>query len=139
MNTVTILRGISGAGKSTYTKKVFPTAVVCSADFYFGHGSNYKFDPSKLGAAHGSCRYNFEQAVLQGQPSIVIDNTNTMLKEFKHYIDFATANGYQVNVVRIKIDPKVAANRNVHGVPLEKVKQMQDRFQDYPGETIVQH
>ena len=135
--TVTILRGISGAGKSTYTAKHFSDAVVCSADHYFGRDGSYKFDPTKLGKAHNWCFEVFEAACASGRLSIVLDNTNTMLKEFKRYIDVAKTRGYKVNVIRLVVDPKVAAKRNVHGVPAEKVQQMQDRFVDYPGETLV--
>ena len=135
--TVTILRGISGAGKSTYTNKHLSHAVVCSADHYFGHGKNYRFDASKLGAAHNQCFELFKEAVNAGKPDIVIDNTNTMLKEFKRYIEYAEQHGYKVHVVRLVVDPKIAAKRNVHDVPPSKVQQMQDRFMDYPGETII--
>lgn len=135
--TVNILRGISGAGKSTYTAKHFPGAVVCSADYYFGHGADYKFDATKLGKAHGQCKYNFEQALRQGKLTVVVDNTNTMLKEFKEYVKLAAHYGYKLNVIRLVVDPAIAAKRNVHGVPAEKVQQMQDRFQDFPGETVV--
>ena len=137
MKTVTVLRGISGSGKSTYTAKHFPDAVVCSADYYFGHGNNYNFNASKLGAAHYQCFELFQAAVNSGKPNIVLDNTNTMLKEFKRYIEYAEKHGYKVNVVRLVVDPKVAAKRNVHNVPQDKVQAMQDRFVDYPGETLV--
>jgi predicted kinase len=134
---VTILRGISGAGKSTYTNQHFRDALVCSADHYFGHGANYRFNASLLGKAHDQCFQLFRDAVQAGKPSIVLDNTNTMLKEFKRYIELAEKFGYTVNVVRLVVDPAVAAKRNVHGVPPSKVQQMQDRFVDYPGETII--
>jgi len=135
--TVTILRGISGAGKSTYTAKHFPDAVICSADHYFGHGADYKFDGSKLGKAHDQCFQLFMTACNSGKPSIVVDNTNTTLREFLRYVEFAKSRGYKVDVVRLVVDPKIAAKRNVHGVPAEKVQQMQNRFQDYRGETVV--
>ena len=138
MKKVTILRGISGAGKSTYTSRNHPAAYVASADQYFGTGENYKFDPTKLGAAHADCLARFKNAVTSQTPDVVVDNTNTQLWEFAQYVEFAERNGYDVNVVRLKVDPDVAAKRNVHGVPKETVLKMQNRFQDFPGETIVQ-
>ena len=138
-NEVVIMRGISGAGKSTYTNMNFPGAVVCSADFFFGRGDKYNFNPKLLGKAHDSCFNTFEAAMGSNKPVIVIDNTNTTLREFKRYVESAQKRGYAVKVVRLVVDPAIAAQRNVHGVPAEKVQQMQDRFQDYPGEIIVQN
>jgi len=138
MKTVHILRGVSGAGKSTYTKKTFPGAFVASADHFFGTGDDYKFDPKKLGAAHADCQARFQKAVSEGVETIVVDNTNTQLWEFSSYVQFAKRNGYDVEVVRLLVDPEVAAKRNVHGVPKETVLKMQNRFQDFPGETIIQ-
>ena len=138
MRTVTVLRGISGAGKSTYTKANHPNATVCSADKYFiGQDGVYRFDGSKLGRAHDWCKAQFLNALQVSDDDIVVDNTNTTMRELKYYVDTATEYGYELNVVRLVVDPKIAAARNLHGVPAVKVQQMQDRFQDFPGETIV--
>lgn len=134
---VTILRGVSGAGKSTYTQRNFPDAVVASADHFFGHGEAYKFDPKKIGKAHEYSFETFKKAVDSKQPSIVVDNTNTQKWEFERYVKYAEQHGYTVNVVRLKVDPNVAASRNVHGVPYDTVMKMQNRFQDYPGEIVI--
>lgn len=137
MSTVIILRGISGAGKSTYTEANFPNATVCSADKFFIKDGVYKFDPTKLGNAHAWCGDQFGQALKRGDETIVVDNTNTKLWEMKNYLETAARFGCEVKVVRLTVDPKIAAARNLHGVPADKVQQMQDRFQDFPGETIV--
>jgi predicted kinase len=135
---VILLRGISGAGKSTYTSKHFPGAVVCSADQYFiSPDGNYKFDPEKLGSAHGSCKRKFKKALEANDPLIVVDNTNTTLWEMQPYIQLAAAHGYDVDVIRLEVSPELAASRNLHGVPPEAIKKMQDRMVDYPGEKIV--
>jgi len=135
---VKIIRGASGSGKSTYTKKHFPNAIVCSADAYFvDDQGNYNFDPTKIGAAHGSCRRSFKAALDRFQPLIVVDNTNTTLREFKPYIDLARKRGYDVEVIRLEVPLDVAAKRNVHGVPYDAVKRMKGRTVDFPGEKIV--
>jgi predicted kinase len=138
MRTVTILRGISGAGKSTYTKANHPNAFVCSADNYFiGQDGVYRFDGRALGKAHDWCKQQFLNALQTSVDDIVVDNTNTTMRELKYYFDTAQDYGYGIEVVRLVVDPKIAAARNLHGVPAEKVQQMQDRFQDFPGEIIV--
>ena len=91
----------------------------------------------KAGTAHNRCFDLFEAACASQKPSVIVDNTNTKLREFKRYIDCAEKYGYKLQVIRLMIDPAVAAKRNVHGVPAEKVQEMQDRFQDFPGELCV--
>lgn len=132
-----LMRGVSGSGKSTFVFNNFPTATVCSADKFFMKDGVYKFDPTKLGNAHAWCSNQFNQALKRGDEIVVVDNTNTKLWEMKNYLEEAARFGYEVKVVRLVVDPKIAAARNLHGVPADKVQQMQDRFQDFPGETIV--
>lgn len=134
MKTVTIMRGISGSGKSTYIKKNFDSsAVICSADHFFIDSSgDYKFDPSKLGAAHSKCKQKFKDALESGVTAIVVDNTNTMLKEMKLYVELALFFNYKVNIVRLEAPVDVCAKRNAHGVPSEVVQRMSDRMQDIP-------
>lgn len=135
---VKIIRGASGSGKTAYTNKHFPDATVCSADAYFvDDEGNYKFNPTRLGAAHESCRRSFKAALDRGQELIVVDNTNTTLREFKPYVDLARERGYDVEVIRIETPLEVAAARNVHGVPFDVVKRMKGRMVDFSGEKIV--
>lgn len=137
MRTINILRGISGAGKSTYTRNNFPSASVFSADNFFMHNGIYEFDPNLLGRAHDWCKHQFERALQRGDDEVVVDNTNTTLRELKFYVEAAAEYGYTLSVIRLVVDPTIAADRNLHGVPAEKVQQMQDRFQDFPGEIVV--
>ena len=68
---VIIMRGIPGAGKSTLTRRLRETAeavgrevVVCSADDYFlDNRGVYRFNPSKIGDAHKSCKWRFDTAI----------------------------------------------------------------------------
>lgn len=139
MKKVIIMRGQSGAGKSTYVKKHFPDAVVCSADSYFINpkSGKYEFNPKKLGAAHGSCQRQFEEALKKSKPLIVVDNTNTTLREMQFYINLADVYGYDLEVVRLETPVEVSAKRNTHGVPAHAVQNMRDRMVDFPGETVV--
>lgn len=54
---VTILRGLPGAGKSTWTQSHCPGAVVISADdFFVGRDGLYRFNPGRIFAAHAACQ-----------------------------------------------------------------------------------
>lgn len=130
MKTVTVLRGISGSGKSTFTKKNHPNAVVCSADnFFIDKEGNYNFDPRKLSEAHRYCMSTFLTALEEGKEDVVVDNTNIRLWEASPYISVAAAKGYTVKVVRFNVPAKLAAFRNVHQVPSATVHRMIKDFE----------
>jgi len=139
---LTILRAISGAGKSRLAQAVTPLAVVCSADDHFMVDGEYRFDPSQLSEAHGAC---FRKAVeaLQAGVDVVIDNTNTSTAEVAPYVVMGQAYADRVRIIRIDCDPEVAHARNGHGVPLWVVLAMADRLKSeplppfFPAEEVV--
>ena len=136
-NTVIIMRGVSGSGKSTYIKEHFSDAVVVSADKYFMKDGKYNFDATKLGSAHGQCRARFKAALQAGKPLVVVDNTNTRAKEFKAYVKIAVEHYYAVRVVRLDVPLEDLYGKNVHGVPDENVKSMYDRMEPFENEEVV--
>lgn len=119
-----LVRGIVGSGKSSFAE--FIGGVVCCADDYFMVDGEYKFDGAKLKQAHESCKLKFEHAVLEGQPKIVVANTNTQEWEFAHYKSFAEKNGYRVFCVIVE---NRHGGTNVHGVPDNVIEQQKKRFQ----------
>lgn len=128
---VVILRGVSGAGKSTASKQLLGTlapeesAIVVSADHYFERTGKYQFNPNELPMAHMSAQKKFEQALQQGTNLIIVDNTNIKMWEMKPYVAMAEKYSYNWRILQIE-----AANpQNVHGVPMEKVAQMQAKLQ----------
>lgn len=67
--------------------------------FKLGGDGSYRFDPSKLGAAHA---WNLRRAVSAMEsaiPVVVIDNTNTQAWEMRPYAEAALAHGYTVRTV----------------------------------------
>lgn len=124
---VIILRGIPGSGKSTYQRTHWPKAIVCSADDYFlQEGERYVFNPARLGAAHNTCLRKFLR--LTSHPIrhdvVVVDNTNIQLFEIAPYYAVANALWHEVEVHTLICDPKIAASRNVHQVPLKTIRQL---------------
>lgn len=129
---VYIMRGPSGAGKSTYAKTRWPNAVVCSADhFHIGEDGVYRFNPAKAGEAHAACLRKFVGSIVSetfneasgyDPQVIVVDNTNCQVAEIAPYASVALAYGWEVEIVNITVDPKVAASRNVHGCDSEVVE-----------------
>lgn len=128
--TVWIMQGVSGAGKSTLSD--LSTAFVVSADRYFMHGFEYRFDPSNLGEAHSECLREFVTAINDELGFIVVDNTNTTPVEVAPYYALASAYGYDVVIKYIPCeDLNVAAARNRHGVPLKTIEQQAKRIENF--------
>ena len=145
MNKITIMRGVSGSGKSTKAKELIKevlnatdgtaSTIICSADQFFidPESGRYEFDHRKLGSAHAYCRAKVEAAVELGANLIIVDNTNTQKWEFAPYVAIAEANDYECEEIMVGTlnddDLKAYANRNKHGVPLESIRKMAKRFQ----------
>jgi len=146
MKKLLILRGIPGSGKSTYAntrtdaaiQEGYMSTTVCSADNYFVRPDKvYDFNGKKIKNAHAWCRGKV-YAAMKGDtwgPSdlIVLDNTNTRHWEYKAYVELAEKHGYEVEIQVIgKFDAETVqlyAERNTHGVPVEKVIEMAERFE----------
>ena len=99
------MRGISGAGKSTYIKDNFPTAIVCSADHFFINKDGYNFDQSFLGKAHQSCFKKFLSSIQQDEALVVVDNTNVTSWQISPYYLAAETYGYEVQIIELQIEP----------------------------------
>lgn len=115
--TVVILRGLPGAGKSTWIKNNLPSgAVVCSADKYWETpDGEYKFVQERIGEAHRWCQEMFARAIGAGEDLVVVDNTSITIREIQPYYNLAVTSGYTVRIVRLEVDPEVAVSRNIHG------------------------
>ena len=125
MNQVYILRGIPGAGKSTWARHHAQdvharrdTAVV-SADHYFCHHGAYRFDPRELPQAHQACFVAFiDYAMGRDEVSaIYVDNTNINAWECSPYVLGGESYNWNVTIINFHVDPAIALARGVHGVP----------------------
>ena len=130
---LTLLRGLPGSGKSTFASFIWNEYAICEADkFFVDKEGNYNFDATKLSQAHSWCREQVEirmkdnQANPQFYPEIVVSNTFTKEWEMAEYFDLAKEYGYKVFTI-------VVENRhggvNQHGVPADKLEQMENRFE----------
>lgn len=150
---VIIMRGPSGGGKSTFTRKIMERdltdmrgqstsldfmfddilsiegRISVSADKFFVRqlqdgGTEYHFERSMIGDAHGACLREFTDAVQSARNDshvIVVDNTNTTVGEITPYAALANAYGHDLHIVEIECAWYIAQARNVHGVPQETV------------------
>ncbi len=131
---VFIYCGIPGSGKSTRIAKDHPLALVVSADAYFVQCGEYRFNPSQLPAAHAACLRQFvgyvsrEGSLTPCTYDVVVDNTNTTIAEIAPYAALALAYGCELEIVTVLCEPEIAAQRNVHGVPLAACVAMEKRL-----------
>ncbi len=111
---------------------------VFSADNYFKDVEGiYRFDAKKLGKAHADCLKKFTDNLIKPhltrevyQDYLIVDNTNTTVKEMNPYAALAFAYNVPFEVVTIDTPPEIAAHRNTHGVPVDKVFQMSRRLSE---------
>lgn len=129
MKEIVLIRGLPGSGKSTLAKQMVRDGKFlyahCEADDYFTDENGvYRFDPSKLNAAHRACRDNAFRALSVGL-SVIVANTFTRLWEMGPYYSLAAAFGCNVRVI-------VATGQyeNVHNVPADVIENMRLRWQE---------
>ena len=128
MGNVIILRGVQGAGKSTFAEllqQTMPNAVICSADDYFMQDGVYKFYAALLPDAHRYCRLYFLDSIAHKVETIIVDNTNATEKELQWYVDKAKEEGYRVT--SLVVENRHGSN-SVHNVPEESRKRTADRI-----------
>jgi len=133
--TVIIVRGIPGSGKSTFAKRWLSvalamrpghTGIIVSADSYFTDSEgNYNFDASKLWLAHKQCQHKFAQALTKGTNLIIVDNTNTTLKEVDIYRTPALLVANNVWVWELQTLVETCLQRQSHNVPEDKIRNME--------------
>jgi predicted kinase len=128
---IIVMRGLPGSGKSTWIWKNYPTGtVICSADdFWIQDDGSYRFDPELLGIAHKQCKDKFAQSVLEKKLLVIVDNTNTSMKEMKFYLDEAEKAGFILKLVYCKCSIDTACARNVHSVPRTVIERMYSRLE----------
>ena len=130
-NTLILIRGLPGSGKSTEAKRIMSQAPNSmrhlEADMYFILGDEYIFDASKLGKAHEWCQSTTENFLEKGY-SVIVSNTFTTLKEIKPYEAIAKRLGVALEVRQMN-----NSFESIHNVPEETLKKMKARWQDYPN------
>ena len=127
MQTLYLIRGLPGAGKSSLASELKQQGVVdvvLEADDVFQTENGYAFDPSNLKWAHHCCQHNTKLFLSDGY-SVAVSNTSTTEKEVETYQKIAKDFG--VRFISLIVENR-HEGANIHGVPEEKLRQMRFRF-----------
>lgn len=128
MQTLYIIRGLPGAGKSTFANVLAGAtkAYNFEADRYLiNDAGEYDWNPDRVRQAHIQCQRGVLHIMRYYNNDIVLSNTSTTEKEMKPYLDMAAEHGYQV--VILIVENRHGGN-SVHDVPEETIQRMQNRF-----------
>lgn len=118
METLYVIRGVSGSGKSTFAKKLAEALQICyfEADMYhYDEEGNYNWKPSTVAASHAWCRNMVIEELGKGK-SVIVANTTTTEKELAPYL--AIAEEMCCNVVSLIVENR-HGNDSIHDVPQE--------------------
>jgi predicted kinase len=125
MNTLIILRGLPGAGKSTLakylTEKFIGSSVFYEADQYFVKDGVYQWDPNQIGNAHKHCQNMIQKSMELNIANVVVSNTFTKESELQVYYDLA--NKYNYRVFSLIIENR-HSGMNIHNVPKDTLDKM---------------
>lgn len=129
-NTLYILRGCSGSGKSTFAKNL-GQALNCTVhetdNYWYLEDGTYLFDFYKLANAHRWNDYNMVCEMRAGVPNLIVANTCCTEKEITHHVDMAKQFGY--SVVSLVVE-KRHQGENKHGVPKGNLQTQSNRLRN---------
>lgn len=164
-----LMRGLPFAGKSYRANQILAEnggGLIFSTDEYWykmvepDQPEKYSFKPNYLAHAHYWNQQRCYRAIEMGEPLIVVDNTNTMLKEFCcSYARYALCQDYEVSIEEPTSDrwleiKALLANKNqnrdklkewalkleegsqgIHNVPAFAIERMMWRWEEIPNLT----
>lgn len=132
-NTLTIICGVPGSGKSTVAKALVSAGyadIYYEADMWMMENGEYIFKPEKLRYAHVSCQKAVETALIDNK-NVIVSNTSVSAKERNTYTKMAKE--YDCNLQLMRLDGNFGS---IHNVPLEKVEEMRQKLNESWGKII---
>ena len=127
-NSLILLRGLPGAGKSTLAKTLSENKwPVFSVDDYFTHPEtgDYYFEFDKNHLAYKECLAKTQLAMQNRIEKIFVANTFTLDWELEPYLKLASECRYQLFVITVE---KRHNGTNIHNVSEEQLKKMADKY-----------
>jgi predicted kinase len=144
-----VMRGIPGSGKSTKAKELVGEGIIHSTDDVIESQGDYnKFfaamfeskDFTPLSRAHSTNLKNAIKSLKEGLSPVIVDNTNIKQNESKAYVKAALELGLSDNNIKFVdigtngLPAEILAERNTHGVPLEKIQSL---IESHKGQGLL--
>lgn len=130
-NTLYIIRGVPGTGKSSFYRNMFPNIFHVENDMFHYHNNEYKFSTYKQKEAIEWCTDMVTLSLKKGM-DCVVSNTFTQKRFIDSYVKIAKSFDADVEIYRM-----MGNFENVHDVPKNILESMRNNFEDYEGEKMV--
>ena len=136
-----LVRGVSGAGKSTVGEMLDDGATtrILSTDDLFYVDGEYKFDPSKLAEYHQAIIAKVESIMVEYNwkimdhdyswfpiDRIVVCNTFTQMWEMEPYFNLAKKYDWRIHTIIVE---NMHGSDSIHDVPADVIKSQKERFE----------
>lgn len=118
-----LVRGLPGAGKTSFAKSLGIQSF--AADDYFDKHHGGEFKPELLSQAHQWCQNIVEEFIRSGE-SVAVHNTFTREWEMEPY--YKIADKFNCRVFSIIMENR-HEGKSVHNVPESTVEKMRKRFE----------
>lgn len=135
MTQLTLVRGLPGSGKTTFTKSLVKANgdnwAAIAADDYFVIDGTYTFDAARIGEAHAWCLERTRDILSRGC-NVVVHNTFSRRWEMQPYMELALNLGAKLTIITVNSDctDEELAARNEHGCPLPVIRAMRNRWEN---------
>lgn len=137
MQSLILIRGLPGSGKTTYAKSLLKKERRTSAtqikhfeaDMYHIRNGVYNYQVVRAREAHDWCLNQTRKALEDGK-SVIVSNTFSTYHELVSYLALEESH------IKIKIIKCVGEFESEHGVPDLVIDRMTDRWEDIEEEEI---
>lgn len=134
MKTLTLVRGLPGAGKTTLAQKIAksnPATQIIAADDYSGLYVDGVYQSHLQKESHAWCQKNVEIWMSRGATEIIIHNTFAQFLWMKTYFELAKKYDYTIHVVHSEavIFPDGSRTESTHNVPKAIIQSMRQRWE----------
>jgi len=144
-----VLRGLPGAGKSTVAKMIKDKEVengggapriLCLDDYFMVEGGEgkarvmqYEFDAALEPRYRASLIKSYRKQVDDGFfPFIILDCINDRVEHFQEVLNYSAANGFEVYLGEVAVDPLEGHARSTHKRAPDLVKKMAAAWEPAP-------
>jgi predicted kinase len=108
------------------------SAIHSTDEYFVNEDGKYIFNHRMIGRFHQQNFNAFRKSLDKKISTVICDNTNVTVWEFKKYVREAKDAGYIVSVVTMPIpDINVAVERNTHNVPREVIDNMIKKWEPW--------